>query len=230
MIIDTHCHYDIMPSPEIYIQEVEQRGDCVIGMTNLPRHFVVGRGFVSSYQHVRLALGFHPQLVANNLNQLTVFKENIDNTSYIGEIGLDFSKDYIETKDTQIKSLDQILGYLENKRKIISVHSRGAEIETLSLLRKHNIRNVIFHWYSGSPELVPAILNCGYYFSINEAMTRSASGRRIIECVPSDRILTESDAPYNIRNSIKNALNNMGISEQIVEANFKSLLKNISSK
>ena len=95
MIIDTHCHYDIMPSPEIYIQEVEQRGDCVIGMTNLPRHFVVGRGFVSSYRHVRLALGFHPQLVANNLNQLTVFKENIDNTSYIGEIGLDFSKDYI---------------------------------------------------------------------------------------------------------------------------------------
>ena len=228
MIIDTHCHYDIMPAPEKYIQDVEQRGDYVIGMTNLPRRFVIGREFVSSYRHVRLALGFHPQLVFDNLNQLTVFKENIDNTSYIGEIGLDFSKEFVGSKEVQIKTLDCILSCLENKRKIISVHSRCAEVETLSLLRDHNIQNVVFHWYSGNPELVPDILECGYYFSINEAMTRSISGKRIIERIPQNRILTESDAPYNTRSNIKNALSDMGISEQVVESNFKTLLKKLS--
>jgi TatD DNase family protein len=33
MIIDTHCHYDMMDSPEDYIKEVEKTGNIVIGMT-----------------------------------------------------------------------------------------------------------------------------------------------------------------------------------------------------
>ena len=36
MIIDTHCHFDMMPHPEAYISAKEKAGDIVIGMTNLP--------------------------------------------------------------------------------------------------------------------------------------------------------------------------------------------------
>ena len=47
MMIDTHCHFDMMPNPEKYISDIEQRGDIVIGMTNAPSHFQIG------WQHVR---------------------------------------------------------------------------------------------------------------------------------------------------------------------------------
>ena len=88
----------------------------------------------------------------------------------------------------------------------MSVHSRRAEKEVLAILKKYSIKNVIFHWYSGPLGLIDEIVNEGYYFSINEAMTRSVSGKKIISRIPECRILTETDAPYNRYISIHNVL------------------------
>jgi len=87
--------------------------------------------------------------------------------------------------------------------------------------------NVIFHWYSGPLTLIPQIVERGYYFSINEKMTKTDSGKKIIGCTPSDRILTETDAPYNHVCSIKQALLNIGLSEDKVYENFQRLLTSI---
>ena len=95
MILDTHCHFDMMPEPEAYIQEREKAGDIVIGMTNLPSHFIMGYPYVKSYKNIRFSLGMHPLLTSGNNNEVVLFQENVKNTSYIGEIGLDFSKDGI---------------------------------------------------------------------------------------------------------------------------------------
>ena len=62
MMIDTHCHFDMMPNPEAYVRQKENAGDIVIGMTNLPSHFQIGQPFVMHYKHIRLGLGFHPLL------------------------------------------------------------------------------------------------------------------------------------------------------------------------
>ena len=102
MLIDTHCHFDMMDCPEQYIDNVEKNGDIVIGMTNLPNHFEMGINHIKGYRHVRLALGFHPQLAVQSDTEIFKFQKYVDSTSYIGEIGLDFSKEYIATKDIQI--------------------------------------------------------------------------------------------------------------------------------
>lgn len=227
MIIDTHCHYDMMEYPEGYINKVEYTGNIVIGMTNLPSHFDMGYEHVCKYKNVRLALGFHPQLADNYKDELFLFEKYLGRTSYIGEIGLDFSSEYVSTKDIQISCLKNILEKLQGKNKIISVHSRRAERELFSLLLDYNIKNVIFHWYSGPLSLIPDIINEGYYFSINEAMTLSASGQKIINEIPLNRILTESDAPYNRKNNIKSALRNIGLEEKVIERNFRLLIQEI---
>ena len=102
MIIDTHCHFDMMPHPEAYISAKEKAGDIVIGMTNLPSHFRMGQPHLRSFKHVRLALGLHPLLASENKNELPLFNCLLDQTSYIGEIGLDFSKEGITTKNDQV--------------------------------------------------------------------------------------------------------------------------------
>ena len=227
MIIDTHCHYDMIESPEDYIKNVESTGDVVIGMTNLPSHFDMGFEHVCKYKKVRLALGFHPQLANEHEEELALFAKYIERTSYIGEIGLDFSSRFVSTKEVQIDCLKYILRELQGKNKLISVHSRRAEKELLSLLKEYEIKNVIFHWYSGTLSLIEEIVAEGYYFSINEAMTLSTSGKRIIERIPEDRILTESDAPFNCRNNIVSALGNIGLEEYLVERNFYKLMQRI---
>ena len=223
-MIDVHCHFDMMPNPEAYIRQKENAGDIVIGMTNLPSHFQMGKPYIMHYKHIRLGLGLHPLLAAENMNELPLFKRMVDETSYIGEIGLDFSREGFASKEEQITVLKEILTTLRGKRKIVSVHSRRAEKELLGLLGEYNIENVIFHWYSGSVSLIPAILERGYYFSINEAMTLSHSGKSIIDKIPQDRILMETDAPYNNRCSIQNAMRNMGVTETLIKRNFDELI------
>lgn len=227
-MIDVHCHFDMMPNPEAYVRQKEEMGDVVIGMTNLPSHFQMGQPYIMHYKHIRLGLGFHPLLAAENKNELPLFKRMVDETSYIGEIGLDFSREGYASKEEQITVLKEILTTLRGKRKIVSVHSRMAEKELLGLLGEYNIENVIFHWYSGSVSLIPAILERGYYFSINEAMTLSHSGKSIIEKIPRDRILMETDAPFNNRCSIRNAMRNMGVTELLIKRNFDELISRLN--
>ena len=226
-MIDTHCHFDIMSNPEAYIYAKEVVGDIVIGMTNLPSHFCIGEPHLRSFKHVRLALGLHPLLATDKQNELQIFKNNIEKTSYIGEIGLDFSKSGISTKEIQISVLRKILSDLKGKKKIVSVHSRKAERELLDLLCEYDIKNVIFHWYSGPIGLIPSILSCGYYFSINESMTLSKNGQKIIENIPKSRILTETDAPYNSKTDIVKVLTYLQMTELDIKNNFMELVRKI---
>lgn len=227
MIIDTHCHFDMMLNPEAYITQKEKAGDIVIGMTNLPSHFRMGWPHVRVYKRVRMALGIHPLLAEDGKKEIDLFKKMIDQTSYVGEIGLDYSREGISTKDAQITVLREVLTTLKSRKKIVSVHSRRAEKELLELLGEYDIKNVIFHWYSGAVDLIPSILERGYYFSINEAMCLSGNGKTIIEKIPRDRILTETDAPYNKRNQIKAVLSYIHISEEEVYRNFRELMKGL---
>ena len=226
-MIDTHCHFDMMPQPEAYISQKEQEGDIVIGMTNLPSHFQMGQPHLKGFKHIRLALGLHPLLAAESKKEVPLFKRLIDQTSYIGEIGLDFSKEGYTTKDEQVAVLRDLLSAIRGKKKIVSVHSRKAEKELLALLCEYKIENVIFHWYSGPVDFIPAILAQGYYFSVNEAMCRSRNGRYIIESIPKEKVLTETDSPYNERTDINAVLSYLNLTEQDVYCNFKVLLNGL---
>lgn len=226
-MIDTHCHFDMMPQPEAYIRQRELAGDIVIGMTNLPSHFQMGQPHLRGYKHIRLALGLHPLLAAESMLEVTLFKRLVNQTSYIGEIGLDFSKEGLATKDEQVAVLRELLSAIRGKKKIVSVHSRKAEKELLDLLCEYEIENVIFHWYSGPVALIPAILEQGYYFSVNEAMCLSKNGRAIIDKIPRERVLTETDAPYNERTDIREVLKQLNMTEQEVYNNFKRLLEGL---
>lgn len=235
MIVDTHCHFDMIQSPEAYIRQKEQAGDIVIGMTNLPRHYQMGHPHLKGYKHIRLALGLHPLRAIEGKKQMQLFRDLVDQTSYIGEIGLDFSREGYATKDEQIEVLRDALAAIRGKKKIVSVHSRRAEKEILAMLCENDIKNVIFHWYSGPVGLITAILDHGYYFSVNEAMCVSKNGKSIIEKIPQERVLTETDAPYNERCDIENVLKWLAgswnvsrqESEAVIERNFRTLLKGI---
>ena len=227
MIVDTHCHFDMMPQPEAYIRQKEQMGDIVIGMTNLPSHFQTGQPHLKGYRHIRLALGLHPLKAVEGKTQLALFRKLVGQTSYIGEIGLDFSREGVATKDEQLEVLRDVLSAIRGKKKVVSVHSRKAEKDLLELLCEYEIENVIFHWYSGSVNLIPAILEQGYYFSVNEAMCLSKNGRAIIEKIPKDRLLTETDAPYNEKQDIKAVLSFLNLTEKEVYNNFRMLLKGL---
>ena len=227
MLIDAHCHIDMLANPEAYLLKQEREGRITLGMTNSPSHFEMGYPHFRNLKRSRLALGYHPLMVAENPRELNLFKKCLPYTSYIGEIGLDFSRVGVGSKEKQVAMLRKILETISGERKIVSVHSRRAEKELYGLLREYDIKNVIFHWYSGPLGLINEIESAGYYFSINEAMTCSQNGSAIIETMSRCRILTETDAPYNEKKDITATLRQVGMSEEQVKENFYRLLDGI---
>jgi TatD DNase family protein len=242
MIIDTHCHIDLFENPKMVLKLCEQKGISVISMTNLPSHFEMGYFYFQSLKKIRLALGMHPLMADSHKQEFDLFLKNINRTSYIGEVGLDFSKEGIYTKDIQIDTFSKILKVVSGQKKILSIHSRKAEKEVLDLLIKNNIKSAIFHWYSGSVSLLYKILDAGYYFSINPAMANSNNGQTIISKIPMNKILTESDGPFTQFNNnivhpwdLKIVLDYISITRQIdvkevenqVQSNFIQLIDKI---
>lgn len=240
MIIDTHCHFDLYPNPKETVSESEKLGIITIGMTNLPSHFKMGYPHIKNLKKTRLALGLHPLMASNHTKELPDFIKYLDFTSYIGEIGLDFSKDGIATKQIQIDSFEKVLQAVSNKQKILSIHSRGAEKEVLQMLHEYKIENAIFHWYTGGLKLIDEIVNSGYSFSVNTAMIKSGNGQKIISRIPKEFILTESDGPFIKHNDrvvessdiaividyLNEAFKTKKMDKQIVE-NFMKLVQKI---
>lgn len=245
MIIDTHCHIDMYPNPIQVLNECEKRGVTVISMTSLPSHFELGYNHFIGKKKVRQALGFHPLLINKyDTKEILKFEKLINKTSYIGEIGLDFSREGISTKDLQTKIFSKILSIIKNNNstKILSLHSRGAEKEVLNFLIDNKVKCAIFHWYSGNIALIDDIVKEGYYFSINTAMIKSKKGNEIINRIPLSKLLVESDGPYIEKNGVHiypydldnvyvflAKKNNKSIEEiiSIIKSNFYSLVNEI---
>jgi TatD DNase family protein len=196
-MIDTHCHLDLYPDPTRTARDAEYAGVFVVCVTNLPSAFLAARPHVRKFKRVRLALGLHPlSAELHTDNELNQFKTLVSETSFIGEVGLDFSREGRETKDRQLKSFQFVLRALNREPKFVTIHSRQAESAVLEVLQQEYQHPVVFHWYSGGVKCLEDVIHAGHFFSINPAMTRSAKGRDVISRVPRDRILTESDGPF----------------------------------
>jgi TatD DNase family protein len=236
-MIDVHCHFDMAKNPEKYILDNEKRQIVTIGMTNLPSHFQMGINHVKGYKYIRIALGLHPLMAKQHAKEYSKFRQYVNETSYIGEIGLDFSREGFATKEIQIKSFEFVLDCIKGKNKILSLHSRRAEKETLEMLVKKGIENAIFHWYSGNISVLKNIINSGFFFSINSAMIQSSNGKKIITELPKELVLTETDFPYLNKSNISeihsylSKLWNVSESdaEKIIDENFKKLIKRIKT-
>jgi TatD DNase family protein len=242
MIVDTHCHIDLYPDPRRVLEHCVKAGVTVVAMTNLPSHFETGYTHFQSLRKVRLALGMHPLMADSHQKEFKLFINNLNKTSYIGEIGLDFSREGIATKDIQTITFTKVLEAVSGSKKVLSIHSRRAENEVLDLLKKYRIKNAIFHWYSGPLNLIDSIINEGYYFSVNTAMVRSESGRKIIAKIPLDLLLTETDGPFIVENNvplkpgqvtqvISYISQLLNVSEKLVEqtvmSNFNRIISNL---
>ena len=193
--MDAHMHFDLYENRDEVLEYVESKKSYTIAVTNLPELFQKYSKKYADNKFVKIALGFHPELVEEYKTQQGLFRELVDETRFIGEIGLDFSNTSDKEKNNQMVIFKNILSWCTNKRKILSVHSRAASKEVISILDGFNGK-VILHWYSGRIVDLETALSRGYYFSINHQMLESENGRRIIKKIPVNRILIESDAPF----------------------------------
>jgi TatD DNase family protein len=196
-MLDAHCHLDLYPDPSQIAIDAESAGVFVVCVTNHTSAFLAAEPHIRRFKKIRLALGLHPLNAELHTDQeLSRFKGLVHRTSFIGEIGLDFSREGQKTRDRQLLSFRFALQCLQKRPKFITIHSRRAESAVVDLLDQEYPHPVVFHWYSGSLRNLDTAIERGHLFSINPAMLLSERGRAIIERIPPERTLTESDGPF----------------------------------
>lgn len=203
MICDAHCHLDLMENMLEFINEIQNSNMSLFAVGTTPKAYDREVQFCKNSHNLYVGLGMHPQLVSSGYDDMLLFESLAAKSHYIGEIGLDFSKGYIHTKDLQIKVFREIIELCERYgEKIVSIHSlksAGTVLEILQEYKKKGNNKYILHWFTGSISQVERAIELGCYFSINPNMLKTKSGLEIIKRVPVTRILLETDAPFAIK-------------------------------
>lgn len=202
-LVDFHCHLDLYPDPPAAIAECERLGIYTLTVTTTPKAWPQNQKMAQGTRYVRVALGLHPQLVAERADELALWKKYFPQARYIGEVGLDASPRFYRSLDQQKLVFERILQSCgKGKEKVLSVHSTRAVTAVLDMIESHlpsASRRVVLHWFTGSSAEARRAAKVGCYFSVNNEMLQKDRHRSIVAALPLDRILTETDGPFTRR-------------------------------
>ncbi|MCB7135801.1 Qat anti-phage system TatD family nuclease QatD [Cellulosimicrobium marinum] len=197
-MIDFHCHLDLYPDPSAIAAEAQQRGVGVLSVTTTPAAWIGTKRLATDRPTIRTALGFHPQLAGTREHELALFDRHLPETRYVGEVGLDGSPEYLDSRQAQVRVFDHVLRSCSNVGgKVLSVHSRRAAAQVLDCLEQYpTAGSVILHWFSGSKRELSRAVDQGCWFSVGPAMLTGAKGRALVAAIPRSKILVETDGPF----------------------------------
>ena len=148
-------------------------------------------------------------------NQMKLLRDSItpDSIIAVGECGIDHHWNPSgedgrseEDFDEQVYRGERELfeAHIELARELklpVIVHSRDAFQDTLDCIKNIGYDNGIIHCYSYGIEEARAFLDRGWYIALGGGITYTKKSKfeqmqELIRFIPSDRLLTETDAPY----------------------------------
>jgi TatD DNase family protein len=206
MIFETHAHYD----DEAFNDD---RDKLLLSMSEngIGRIINVASNLKSTKQSIELshiypfvyaAAGVHPNETAelNEENFSWLEKQSQDEKVVaIGEIGLDYYWDEPD-HDTQKKWFIRQLELARKIKKPVIIHSRDAAKDTYDIIESENAGEIggIIHCYSYSYQMALDYVRMGFYIGIGGVVTfkNGKKMKEVVEAVPLDRIVLETDSPY----------------------------------
>jgi TatD DNase family protein len=192
-LIDTHAHLAALDDPADALARARAAGVTrVVAIGSGIAAATTTRALAAREDGVFLAAGVHPHQAADGEDVRAVVGGD---AVAVGEIGLDFFRDYAP-RDRQRRVFREQLELAAELGKAVIVHTRDADEETADLLEQFG-GTVVLHCFS-SPRLLPVALERGYYVSFagNVTYPKADDLRVAAAQVPLDRLLVETDCPY----------------------------------
>ena len=196
--VDFHAHLDLYPDLEAAIRTCEISKTATLAVTTTPQAFARNKELAKDSAFVRVALGLHPQLVADRASEIALFERLLPQTRYVGEVGLDASPRFYGSFEMQKEVFGKILDLCADAGVRCAKHVLDMVESRLPSERG----KVVLHWFTGSASELRRAVDLGCYFSINERMFGSPKVDVVLKAIPSDRLLTETDGPFVERDGL----------------------------
>ena len=206
LITDTHCHLDA-PEFEADRDAVLQRA----ARAGVGRLICVGTDLSSSRRCIELArrfpgrihatVGIHPNYWAAAgpedwacIEELAALPEVVA----VGESGLDFHYTYTP-REAQAEALRRHIRLAHGTGKPIIIHARNADEEVLQVLHEEGAPpGGVRHCFDRPLAAAEGYLELGWHVAVGAAVTRPGyvKFKDAVRCLPADRLLLETDSPY----------------------------------
>lgn len=206
MYIDTHSH--------IYLENFSDDKNAMLQRASLAGVKTILMPAIDAATHeAMLALeaskevscfsmmGLHPCSVNENLQEeLKIAEKYLGERKFaaIGETGLDFYWD-LTHKEAQYRSFKQQIEWALDLDLPIVIHSRESTDACIDVIEQYSPRALrgVFHCFGGTVEQAERIIANGFFLGIGGVLTFKKAGLdKVLEKVPLDNIILETDAPY----------------------------------
>ena len=206
-LVDTHAHIDgedFDGDREEMLSRAKKAGVVAVvtfGDTMESSARVVK--LTSSHENVFAGVGVHPEnafpFTQADEDRLAAWTKE-KNIVAIGEIGLDYywEKDE-EKRKLQRKMFVRQLALARDLDLPVCIHDREAHGDLMTILKTEGRKNRgVIHCFSGSWEMAKELLKLGWYIGVDGPLTYKNAAKlpEIVQNMPADRLLVETDCPY----------------------------------
>lgn len=227
MLFDTHAHYDDTKFNEDRYEVIKRAHESgvsyILNASSSAASNAESIKLARRFDFVFASIGIHP----HNVNEIT---ENTlaDLTGYasekkvvaVGEIGLDYYYDFAP-KEVQKRWFAEQISLAKNLNLPIIVHNRDAHEDSVNIIKSENAKAVggVFHCFSGSVEMAKELLKNDFYISVAGPVTFKNAKKliEVVEFVPADRLLIETDCPYLTPEPYRGKRNDSGYMRLVAE-------------
>ena len=213
---DTHAHYDdekFEEDREEVLKKIYNAGvtKCINMGCNIDSS-KKALEIAKNHEFIYCGVGLHPEEIPQTEDELwrTILQikelamENKKTTGVqekvvaIGEIGLDYYWKQ-DNKEMQKKAFIKQIELANELKLPVSIHTRDAIDDMIAIIRKYKLeQNGVLHCCPFNKELVKHGLENGLYIGFGGTSTfkNSKNAEEIVNMVPNNRILIETDSPY----------------------------------
>jgi len=204
MYFDTHAHY----CDKRFKEDLDELLGSMIG-SGISLILNAGSSMRTSkfsleladrYPFIYASVGVHPHDAKSMTDDTVSELEKLlshPKAMAVGEIGLDYHYDF-SPRDVQRMRFREQLELARRLDKPVIIHEREALQDTLDIVRDYGDLTGVFHCFSGSRETAKTVLDMGWYLSFTGIVTFKNARRalEVLEIMPADRIMLETDCPY----------------------------------
>jgi len=205
-IIDAHTHVQFEQYDKDRDEVMARALAAGVGMIN------AGADLKSSRDAVDLAhkyedgiwatVGIHPTESRDfdNFGEIEKLAQD-DKVVGIGECGLDYFRDKeFEVQRRQKEIFEKHIELSQKIKKPLVIHCREAFIDIIDILTAHKNEILpepgILHFFTGIVEDAKKLLELNFSFTFGGLITFDRSFDKIIEFIPLEKLLVETDAPF----------------------------------
>jgi len=154
--------------------------------------------------------GIHPhnakEFTAESVNELSSLLERKQVVA-VGECGLDFNRNFSPAED-QLVCFEAQLKLAVDKHMPVFLHQRDAHKEFVEILSRYveKLPAAVAHCFTGNEAELLSYLEMGLYIGVTGWICDERRGgelQRIVNKIPLDRLMIETDAPYLIPRGLK---------------------------